>query len=48
MINGELEMESRIMLETRVFRQGKMVFHFQVLNDVVINKSTLARISILM
>jgi NAD+ kinase len=44
MINGELEVESRIMLETRVFRQGKMVFHFQVLNDVVINKSTLARI----
>lgn len=44
MINGELQVESRIMLETRVFRQGKMVFHFQVLNDVVINKSTLARI----
>ncbi len=44
MINGELEVESRIMLETRVFRQEQMVFHFQVLNDVVINKSTLARI----
>ena len=44
MIQGKLEKESRIMLETRVFRKGEMVFHFQVLNDVVINKSTLARI----
>ncbi len=44
MIHGELEMESRIMLETKVFRQERMVFHFEVLNDVVINKSTLARI----
>lgn len=44
MIAGELEMESRTMLETRVLREGKEVVRFQVLNDVVINKSTLARI----
>jgi len=44
MIEGHLELESRIMLETRVYRKEKEVCSFQILNDVVINKSTLARI----
>ena len=44
MIQGRLAVESRIMLETRVFRQEGEVCRFQVLNDVVINKGTLARI----
>lgn len=44
MIQGKLEKESRVMLETRVLRNEEEVGRFQVLNDVVINKSTLARI----
>ncbi len=44
MIAGRLEVESRVMLENRVFRKGKEIIRFQVLNDVVINKRTLARI----
>jgi NAD+ kinase len=44
MINGRLEVESRVMLETRVLRKGKVICKFEVLNDVVINKGTLARI----
>ncbi|MBN1277145.1 MAG: NAD(+)/NADH kinase [Deltaproteobacteria bacterium] len=43
-INGSLEIESRVMLETRVQRVKNEICHFHVLNDVVINKSTLARI----
>ena len=44
MIHGRLEIESRVMLESKVERKGKEVCRFQVLNDVVINKGTLARI----
>jgi NAD+ kinase len=44
MIEGRLEEESRVMLETKVFRDRREVCRFQVLNDVVINKRTLARI----
>jgi NAD+ kinase len=44
MINGGLEVESRVMLETMVLRDKEEIIRFQVLNDVVINKSTLARI----
>jgi NAD+ kinase len=44
MINDRLEIESRVMLETKVLRKGKVVCRFEVLNDVVINKVTLARI----
>ena len=44
MVNGDLQVESRMMLETKVLRDKKEVIRFQVLNDVVINKSTLARI----
>ena len=44
MVNGGLQVESRMMLETKVLRDQKETIRFQVLNDVVINKSTLARI----
>ncbi len=44
MVDGRLEVESRVMLETKVFRDDSEVCRFQVLNDVVINKRTLARI----
>ncbi|MBW1924590.1 MAG: NAD(+)/NADH kinase [Deltaproteobacteria bacterium] len=44
MIEGGLESEDRIMLEVAVSRDGTETCHFQVLNDVVINKGTLARI----
>ncbi len=44
MVNGGLQVESRMMLETKVYREQSQVIRFQVLNDVVINKSTLARI----
>jgi len=44
MIQGGLEMETRVMLKTKVLRNASEVIQFQVLNDVVINKSTLARI----
>ncbi|OEU67490.1 MAG: NAD(+) kinase [Desulfovibrio sp. S3730MH75] len=44
MIDGHLEVESRVMLETKVLRSSEEVCRFQVLNDVVINKGALARI----
>ncbi|MDZ7700016.1 MAG: NAD(+)/NADH kinase [Deltaproteobacteria bacterium] len=44
MIHGGLQVEKRRMLEARVLRNQEPVIRFQVLNDVVINKSTLARI----
>jgi len=44
MIRGGLQVERRVMLEARVMRGGAEAIRFQVLNDVVINKSTLARI----
>jgi len=44
MVSGGLQVESRMMLETKVLREESEVIRFQVLNDVVINKSTLARI----
>ncbi|MDY6974281.1 MAG: NAD(+)/NADH kinase [Thermodesulfobacteriota bacterium] len=44
MIEGCLEVESRVMLEAKVIRQGTQVIRFQVLNDIVINKRALARI----
>ncbi|MCG6879744.1 MAG: NAD(+)/NADH kinase [Deltaproteobacteria bacterium] len=44
MVSGGLQVESRMMLETKVLRGKKETIRFQVLNDVVINKSTLARI----
>lgn len=44
MLEGRLEVESRLMLETTVTRKGEEVCRFRVLNDVVINKGALARI----
>jgi NAD+ kinase len=44
MIEDGLDVETRVMLETRVLRNEAEAIRFQVLNDVVINKSTLARI----
>ena len=44
MLEGKLAKESRIMLQARVVRDKKEVCRFHVLNDVVVNKRTLARI----
>jgi NAD+ kinase len=44
MLQGRLEVESRLMLETRVLREKSEICRFPVLNDVVINKGALARI----
>jgi len=44
MLKGQLEVESRLMLETKVQRKGEEIFLFLVLNDVVINKGALSRI----
>jgi len=44
MIQDGLDVETRVMLETKVLRGSSELIQFQVLNDVVINKSTLARI----
>jgi len=44
MVRGELDWESRLMLEAVVIRNGEEVFRSVVLNDVVINKSAIARI----
>jgi len=44
MLEGRLEVETRLMLETVVVRQGTETCRFLVLNDVVINKGALARI----
>jgi NAD+ kinase len=44
MVQGRLNTQFRSMLETRVLRNGDEVCRFNVLNDVVINKRTLARI----
>jgi NAD+ kinase len=44
MLEGRLEVETRLMLEAVVMREGKETCRFLVLNDVVINKGALARI----
>ena len=44
MLKGELEVESRLMLETKVLRMEEEICRFLVLNDAVINKGPLARI----
>jgi len=44
MLEGRLEVETRLMLEAVVVRQGTETCRFLVLNDVVINKGALARI----
>jgi NAD+ kinase len=44
MLKGEFEWEGRLMLEVVVLRSGEEICRSNVLNDVVINKSALARI----
>ncbi len=44
MLREGLEVQERLMLETTVIREYREVCRFQVLNDVVVNKRTLARI----
>jgi NAD+ kinase len=41
---GDYEVEERLMLTATLFRQGKVLFQENVLNDAVINKGALARI----
>ena len=43
-LSGGLEVEDRLMIETKVLRDEKEAFCFKSLNDVVINKGALARI----
>jgi NAD+ kinase len=44
MLDGRLEVETRLMLEAVVLRDGRETCRFLILNDVVINKGALARI----
>ncbi len=44
LLKGELEVESRLMLEAKIEREQQDMGCFNVLNDVVINKGALARI----
>ncbi|MDD5205860.1 MAG: NAD(+)/NADH kinase [Desulfobacterales bacterium] len=44
MMDGRLEIETRVMLETMVMRDNEEVSRFRVLNDVVISKGAPARI----
>ena len=43
-LEGEYTIESRVRLEASLHRAGEQIGHYQVLNDVVINKGALARI----
>ena len=44
LIAGEIEIETRLMMEASVLRNSQEKCRFSVLNDVVINKAALARI----
>jgi len=44
LIAGDIDIETRIMLQARVIRNGEEACCFSALNDVVINKGALARI----
>jgi NAD+ kinase len=44
MLSGDCIFEERLMLTARIYREGEMEAEYTVLNDVVINKSALARI----
>jgi NAD+ kinase len=44
LIAGEIDIETRLMLQARVVRDNQEVCRFSALNDVVINKGALARI----
>jgi NAD+ kinase len=43
-LEGQLEIEERLMLRTKVIRLNEEICRFKCLNDVVINKGALARI----
>jgi NAD+ kinase len=43
-LEGNYQIDSRVMLSAELFRGQEQVMHSRVLNDVVINKSALARI----
>ncbi len=43
-VRGEFAVDSRVMIDCSVERRGRTVEHATALNDVVMNKSTLARI----
>jgi NAD+ kinase len=43
-LEGNYQVDSRVMLAAEMFRAGERLMHTRVLNDVVINKSALARI----
>jgi NAD+ kinase len=43
-LEGSYKIDSRVMLAAELFRAGERISHTSVLNDVVINKSALARI----
>ncbi len=43
-IEGKFDYDERMMLTASVVRQGKEIAHYSVLNDIVINKSALAKI----
>lgn len=44
LIQGEVQVSERMMLDARIRRSGEVVGSYTVLNDVVINKGALARI----
>ncbi len=43
-LEGNYQIDSRVMLAVELFREDEQLIHNRVLNDVVINKSALARI----
>jgi NAD+ kinase len=43
-LEGNYQLDSRVMLAAEIFRDGEQLMQTRVLNDVVINKSALARI----
>lgn len=43
-LEGQYQIDSRVMLAAELFRADRQLMHSRVLNDVVINKSALARI----
>lgn len=43
-LKGDYRIESRVMLEAELFREGRSIGGGRVINDVVINKAALARI----
>jgi NAD+ kinase len=44
-LEGKAKLSSRMKLDCRLFRDGKLILNEEVLNDVVINKSALAKIA---